>query len=180
MRRGDRAPDGLALAAVLLPIRRGVPGDAARLSAFAAESFRRTFAESNTPDDMAAYLATAFSPEIQRRELIDPDAMVFLAETRDEIVGYAYIQHGNDGCELKRLYVADAWKGQGLARHLVEAAQAGAAERGAERLWLGVWEKNPRAIAFYSKMGFVPVGSHVFQLGSDAQTDILMELRLPG
>ena len=77
--------------------------------------------------------------------------------------------------ELKRLYVVRAWHGRGVAHALMEAAIAAARARGAQTLWLGVWEHNPRAFAFYSKYGFTRVGEHVFQLGSDSQTDWVLE-----
>ena len=76
--------------------------------------------------------------------------------------------------ELKRLYVARAWHGQGVAQALMEAALDAARARGAATLWLGVWERNPRAAAFYRKYGFERVGEHTFMLGADAQTDWLL------
>ena len=80
---------------------------------------------------------------------------------------------GSAPLELKRLYVARAWHGRRVAQALMDAAIQAALARGAQTLWLGVWERNPRAVAFYAKCGFVRVGEHTFMLGSDAQTDWL-------
>ena len=82
--------------------------------------------------------------------------------------------------ELKRLYVARAWHGQGVAQALMDAALDTARARGAQTLWLGVWERNPRAVAFYAKYGFVRVGEHTFVLGGDAQTDWLFARPVTG
>ena len=76
--------------------------------------------------------------------------------------------------ELKRLYVTRSWHGKGVAQALMDAALDAARARGAKTLWLGVWERNERAVAFYGKYGFARVGEHTFVLGSDAQTDWLL------
>ena len=76
--------------------------------------------------------------------------------------------------ELKRLYVVRAWQGQGVAQALMDAALDAARARDAQTLWLGVWERNPRAVAFYRKYGFTRVGEHAFVLGGDRQTDWLL------
>jgi ribosomal protein S18 acetylase RimI-like enzyme len=72
---------------------------------------------------------------------------------------------------LWRFYVDRSRHGQGIASQLMAAVEAAAMERGARTLWLGVWERNPRAVAFYRKYGFERVGEHAFVLGADAQTD---------
>lgn len=173
-----------------LHVRPATIADATRLSRLAASTFRETFESENTPDDMARYLAESFTPERQAAELGDPAAIVLLAEHRDgahgELVGYAHLVAGpapapvtgGTPIELKRLYVARAWHGKGVAQALMEAALDAARARGAETLWLGVWERNPRAIAFYRKCGFTRVGEQTFMLGSDAQTDWLLALPL--
>lgn len=153
-------------------------GDAERLSRFAAEAFRATFASDNSPADMAAYLASAFSPDIQRAEIADPGATTFIAEEAGAIAGYVHLVRAGDEMHMKRLYVDAPFKGTGLARALTDRSIALARAEGAARMKLGVWERNPRAIAFYRKLGFVVVGSEVFRLGEDSQTDLVMELRL--
>jgi diamine N-acetyltransferase len=170
-----------------ITIRPAAPGDASALSRLAADTFRDAFEGENTPEDMDRYIAQAFTPEQQAAEIADPMCSVLLAEHAGEsgpagLVGYAHLVSGEVPAavrgpaplELKRLYVSRAWHGRGVAQALMEASIGVARERGAETLWLGVWERNPRAVAFYAKHGFVRVGQHTFLLGSDAQTDWLL------
>lgn len=165
-------------------IRPATSADAARLSRVAAATFRETFEGENTPEDIARYLAESFSEEQQAADIADPAAIVLLAEHsknggRPELVGYAHLVFGpappsvraTNPIELKRLYVARAWHGRRVAQALMDAALEAAHARGAATLWLGVWERNPRAIAFYGKYGFTRVGEQTFMLGADAQTD---------
>jgi diamine N-acetyltransferase len=165
-------------------IRRARIGDAARLSRLAAMTFRDTFEGENTPEDMERYLAEAFTPERQAAEISDPESTMLVAEQEDsqdsdELVGYAHLVSGSrpaavtgpSPIELKRLYVARAWHGRGIAQALMDAVLAAARARGAGTLWLGVWERNARAAAFYGKYGFTRVGEHTFLLGTDVQTD---------
>lgn len=168
-------------------VRPATVADASRLSQLGAVTFRDTFAGENTPEDLAHYVAASFTPDRQAAEIVDPAGIVLVAE-RDqaaveaedaELVGYAHLVSGPapaavDGrapLELKRLYVARAWHGRGVAQALMDAALDAARARGAETLWLGVWERNPRAAAFYRKYGFERVGEHTFVLGADRQTD---------
>ena len=172
-------------------VRRATVADASRLSRLGATTFRETFESTNTPEDMARYLAESFTTEKQAAEIADPAGIVLLAEHRGtdgegagdaELVGYAHLVAGSAPAavrgpapmELKRLYVARAWHGQGVAQALMDASIESARDRGAETLWLGVWEQNPRAVAFYAKYGFTRVGEHTFVLGADAQTDWLL------
>lgn len=158
--------------------------DAERLSRLAATTFRDTFGAQNAPGDMERYLSGAFTPERQAAEIEDANSTILIAEHRvapDEadLVGYAHLVsesvpdavRGPAPLELKRLYVARAWHGRGVAQSLMNAVLDAARARGARTLWLGVWERNPRAVAFYEKYGFTRVGEHTFVLGSDVQTD---------
>lgn len=168
-------------------VRLASAADAAALSRLGAATFRETFERENTPEDMAGYLAETFSPQLQAAEIADPASIVLLAERHGapgntELVGYAHLVfgpapdavQGPEPLELKRLYVASAWHGQGVAQALMDAAFDAARTRDAQTLWLGVWERNPRAAAFYRKYGFTRVGEHTFMLGADAQTDWLL------
>lgn len=163
-------------------IRHGVAADAATLAEFAARTFADTFAADNRPEDLALHLARSYGPAQQGAELVDPAVTTLLAEVGDELVGYAQLRAGRaPGCvagdaplELWRFYVARAWHGQGLARALMTQVDEAARQRGAGTLWLGVWERNERAKAFYRKAGFIDVGSHTFLLGRDPQTDRIM------
>jgi ribosomal protein S18 acetylase RimI-like enzyme len=166
-----------------LIIRRGHAGDAALLAELGARTFSETFASDNSPDDMAAYLATAFSAAQQSRELADRETQFLIAESNGVAVGYAMLRSGNvlenvtgkNPIELVRLYVSQERLGSGVGPALMQACIAEASRRGHRTVWLGVWEHNARAQAFYRKWNFTEIGTHVFQLGDDPQTDILMQ-----
>jgi GNAT superfamily N-acetyltransferase len=163
-------------------IRRGVVADAEDLSAAAERWFRETFSPDNTAPDMAIYCASAFSPDIQRAQLTDPAVeTLLLHDARSRLIAYAQLRDGGpDGItlvapiELWRFYVDSSHHGRGLAARLMAAVDDAARQRGAKTLWLGVWEKNYRARAYYRKAGFLDIGSHEFRLGHDLQTDRLL------
>lgn len=179
-----------------LVLRPATPADAAELSAFAERVFVETFGKDNTPEDMQAYLRSSFSTELQAQEIADPDALMLLAcapatgdgasSAGETLAAYAYLMPGGvpavvgdaEALELRRFYVASEWQGRGLANTLMEEVKRQARTRGAHTLWLGVWEHNARAIAFYRKHGFREVGSHAFLLGRDLQTDLEMSVSL--
>ena len=165
-----------------LRIRPAAPADAAALADLAERTFRDTFAAVNTPADVAAHIAASYSPAMQLAEIESPQIRTMLVENDDGAIGYAQLRRRHtpecvttDGAiELWHLYIDRAWLGHGVAQRLMEAVLAEAAKLDMQTIWLGVWERNPRAIAFYRKCGFHEVGAHVFHLGSDAQTDLIM------
>jgi diamine N-acetyltransferase len=172
-------------------VRPATVADAGRLSRFCAATFRETFESDNTPEDISRYVAEAFTPDRQAAEIIDPAGTLLVAEGWNtagdaELIGYVHLLagpapaaiEGPAPVELKRLYVAAAWHGRGVAQRLMEAALDSARAQGAQTLWLGVWERNPRALAFYAKYGFTRVGEHTFVLGTDKQRDWLLALPL--
>jgi len=164
-------------------IRRAKADDAGLLAELGARTFSETFAADNTAENMAAYLASSFNLGQQTNELADPAATFLIAEVGRVAAGYAKLNAGKppeeiEGAkrvELVRLYVSREWLGRGVGEALMSACVAEAREAGHETIWLGVWQRNPRAQAFYRKWNFRVVGEHAFQLGSDPQTDILME-----
>lgn len=168
---------------IIIEVRQATVEDAELVSALAARTFTDTFARDNTPEDMATYLAATFTPDRQRRELADPDQLVLLVEIAGQAAGYAHLARrapaagvtGEAPIELARFYVDRPWHGRGVARLLMHHVLEAAARWGARTLWLGVWERNARAIAFYRKHGFIDVGSHIFILGGDVQTDRVMQ-----
>jgi diamine N-acetyltransferase len=171
---------------ILPTVRLATAADAERLSGFAVEAFRDTYEPHNTPADMARYVAGAFTVEQQAVAIADTGGAVLLAEGVDDaglvhLVGYAHLVSsapppgvGPAPVELKRLYVGRQWHGRGVAQELMDATLDAARKRGAQTLWLGVWERNARAIAFYAKYGFARVGELTFMLGEDVQCDWLM------
>jgi GNAT superfamily N-acetyltransferase len=174
--------DGTAIA-----IERVDVSGAESLTRLAARLFVQTFGAENTPDNMRLYLASAFSPEAQSAELSDPDRAIWTAvsETGDAI-GYAMLRRGTRApgitgerpAEVQRIYADLEWHGRGVGHALMNACIAQARAWQCDELWLGVWEQNPRAIAFYEKTGFRAVGRQTFMLGRDVQHDWVMAFPL--
>jgi diamine N-acetyltransferase len=162
--------------------RPGRDEDASALAVFAERSFRDAFAAQNRPADLDLYLRKAYGERQQSAELRDPQVTTLVAEIDHQLAGFAQLRTGRPpGCvrgsnpiELWRFYVDRSWHGRGLAQGLMSAALDAARARSADTLWLGVWEHNPRAQAFYRKCGFVDIGQQGFLLGTAAQTDRVM------
>jgi len=169
-----------------LAIRNATTADAEALSAFAAHVFHETFAPDNDPMDMHAYLSDAFTSEKQAAEIADESCVCLLAEVGGTLAGYALLRIDAPDLsapdapsvelpvELQRFYVDHAWHGRGMATQLMAACVDTARARGGATMWLGVWERNARAIRFYTKHGFTDIGTQEFRLGSDLQTDRVM------
>lgn len=164
-------------------LRRAGPADAAPLSELAARIFTETFAEDTRPDDLAEFLAKSYGVRQQSDEISNPDIITLVAETPEGLVAYAQVRRckktpmyvtGEAPVELLRFYVQRDWHGGGLAHRLMAAVMDAARELGGRHLWLSVWERNPRAIAFYGKHGFRDVGAEDFWVGSDCQTDRIL------
>lgn len=163
-------------------IRKANSTDAEQLSALAEKTFRDTFGSANSPENMDAHCKATYSTPIQLAELSDPARVTLLAEVDGAPVAFAQLRWGRaPGCvradspgEIQRLYVARQWHGKGIAQELMAASVEEFRGRAADVIWLGVWERNPRAIAFYKKFGFVAVGEQVFRLADDPQRDIVM------
>jgi diamine N-acetyltransferase len=166
-----------------ITVRRATLDDASLLSELGARTFEETFAVDNTAEDMAAYLASNFSLVRLTEELSDHNSIFLIAEIDGAAGGYAKLHagepaesiEGTEPIELVRLYVSHTWLGSGVGAALMRACLDEARGAGYKTIWLGVWERNARAQAFYRKWNFRAAGEHVFQLGSDAQTDIVME-----
>jgi GNAT superfamily N-acetyltransferase len=137
----------------------------------------------NAPNDLDDYMSWAFSEEQMSKEFSDPNSVFLLAEIDDDLAGYAKLIFESTEpdiiaewpVELSRLYSHQKFLGKGVGQALMDACFARARETGRDVIWLGVWEYNPRAQRFYEKNGFRYVGKHTFLLGSDPQTDLLMQ-----
>jgi ribosomal protein S18 acetylase RimI-like enzyme len=178
----------MSMTSTRLVIRRATADDAESLAAFGARTFYETFAPANTPEDMSQHLAAAWGTDLQRAEINDPALDTLLACDPDgALAGFAQLLAGHaPACvatvspvEIKRFYVDKAWHGRGLAQDLMKAVEECARAHGGRELWLGVWERNARAQAFYRKCGFDRVGEQIFVVGSDPQTDHVMLRHLP-
>ncbi len=167
-------------------IRKATPADAAALAGIAEATFRATFAPANTSANLELHCRRSYGTALQFAEIADPGMVTLLTEISGQLVGFAQVRWADaPGCvatahpgEIHRLYVREGWHGKGIAHRLMNACVAELGRRGCDAVWLGVWEHNPRAIAFYTKCGFVAVGDHVFQLGEDPQRDVVMTMPL--
>ena len=165
----------------MFEVRAAQPSDAGKLAEFSERTFRETFARDNSPEDMALYVAETFSEEKQRHEISDPTRRVVVAIAAGEVIGYYHLRVGSPDpsitgpkpIELMRLYVDARWHGKQVGHRLLQEAIDKSRHEGFRTFWLGVWEKNWRAQAFYKKWGFIEVGAHGFQLGNDPQRDLV-------
>lgn len=167
----------------IISIRHASVDDIQLLIALGQKTFYDTFAEANTKDNMDLYLEKNFNNAQVRSEIDDADNIFLIAESGDTPAGYAKLRkgsvppelNGRHAIEIERLYVTKELIGKNAGRQLMDRCLATARDLGFTTVWLGVWEHNPRAIAFYRKCGFEKFGSHPFMLGTDLQTDHLMK-----
>jgi diamine N-acetyltransferase len=165
------------------------PADAERLAALKADTFSDAFGAENDPAELAAHVERAFSVEAVEAQLSDPDCITTWVLDDADPVGYVKLNRGraqtvsglDAGLELEQLYVRTTHHGLGLGGRLMDLAVDAARRESCGFLWLGVWERNENAISLYLHRGFRVIGDHVFMLGGDPQTDLLMRLDLaPG
>lgn len=150
------------------------------------ETFEAAFGAQNKATDMKAYLDESYSVARIQKEFKHDESLFFFAEIDNKVIGYLKVNWGNaqtegesqSSLEIERIYVISAFQGKKVGKVLFEKAVEIAREKGKQSIWLGVWEKNKKAIKFYVRLGFQIYGSHDFLLGTDLQTDILMRLNL--
>ena len=163
-------------------IRKAIFGDALQLSLLAESTFRATFEQANTVENMEHFCKNNYSEKIQEEEIANKNMLTFLCDDNGSLIGFAQLRWGDapkyvearNAIEIQRLYVADNWHGKGIAQQIMHSCIEEIQNRESDVVWLGVWEHNPRAIAFYKKFGFTEVGEHVFTVGDDPQRDIIM------
>ena len=157
-----------------------------QLQKIGRQTFYETFASGNTEENMKNYLDEGFSVAKLTTELNDNNAEFYFATLEDQVIGYLKLNFGQSQTELQddhaleieRIYVLKDFHGKSIGQMLYDKAIQIAKQKCADYVWLGVWEENPRAINFYKKNGFVAFDKHVFKLGNDEQTDIMMKLKL--
>ncbi|TCI36270.1 GNAT family N-acetyltransferase [Exiguobacterium sp. SH4S7] len=150
------------------------------------ETFTDTFEAENDPEHLAAYLERAYNMPQLECELSNPDSQFFFAYVDGRVAGYLKVNAkdaqtevmGDEVFELERIYVRRAFQGSGVGKALYDRAVSCARELDKREIWLGVWEHNHKALAFYKKHGFVQTGAHTFYMGDDAQADLIMAKRL--
>ena len=160
--------------------------DISQLQEIGRKTFFETFAAWNTEENMKNYLEEGFSIQKLTAELENENSEFYFAELDNNVIGYLKLNSGSSQTELKdtaaleieRIYVLKAYHGKAVGQMLYDKAMSIAKEKKVNYLWLGVWEENPRAIQFYKKNGFVEFDKHVFRLGNDEQTDIMMKLEI--
>jgi ribosomal protein S18 acetylase RimI-like enzyme len=160
--------------------------DIVTLQQIGRQTFYETFADSNTEENMKSYLENGFSIEKLTVEINNPNSAFYFAKNNDAIIGYLKINFGQSQTELQddkaleieRIYVLKEFHGKNVGQLLYEKAIQIAKDKMVDYVWLGVWEENPRAIQFYKKNGFIEFDKHIFKLGNDEQTDIMMKLQL--
>jgi len=156
--------------------------DVETLIAIGKETFHETFSLGNTEENMVKYLEANFSSEKLTSELNNPNSSFYIAWHDSEPVGYLKVNQGKaqtelqdkSALEIERIYVKSAYHGKKAGQMLYEKALDVAMYLNKKSIWLGVWEENHRAIKFYEKNGFVAFSKHIFKMGNDKQTDIMM------
>ncbi len=147
------------------------------------KTFIETFSALNTPANMTKYLAEKFSKDQLLAELSNQGSEFYFAQQEDKIIGYLKINseqaqtelQSENGLEIERIYVLREFHGKKAGQLLYEQALDIAKLKNVQFIWLGVWEENSRAISFYQKNGFIAFDKHIFRLGDDEQTDIMMK-----
>ena len=170
----------------MVSIRKISINDLDQLQKVSRKTFHDTFAAVNTPENMAKYLEEELSAAKLSMELSNTDSEFYFAEDNSEVIGYLKLNFGQAQTELKdrraleieRIYVLASHQGKHIGQLLYQHAINVAKEINADYVWLGVWEENQKAINFYRKNGFFEFDKHIFYLGDDAQTDIMMKLEL--
>lgn len=169
-----------------IEIQKATLNDLEILQKISIQTFTETFAAVNTPDNLANYINDSFNTKQLTTELSNRNSMFYLAYSNAAAVGYLKINfgdaqtetHDQNALEVHRIYVLQTFHGKNIGQLLLNEAKKLAENNGITSIWLGVWEENYRALQFYAKNGFVVFDQHVFTLGNDKQTDLLMQLRL--
>ncbi|MGF6847852.1 ribosomal protein S18 acetylase RimI-like enzyme [Chitinophaga sp. W3I9] len=164
-------------------IRKVTQTDMAQLQQIGRQTFYETFSAGNTEENMTKYLEEGFTTEKLTAELTNEGSSFYFAVLDDKVIGYLKLNIGQSQTELQddkaleieRIYVLQEYHGKKVGQMLYEQAMQIAAQVNAHYVWLGVWEENQRAISFYTKNGFVAFDKHIFKLGDDEQTDIMMK-----
>ena len=167
-------------------IRKATITDLKILKEIGKRTFIETFASENSSENMTEYLESAFTTEKLMSELTNMNSEFYFAEMEGEVVGYLKVNFNDSQTELKvsnaleieRIYVLKEFHGKKVGQILYDKAIEIAKNKNLKNVWLGVWEQNPRAIRFYEKNGFKVFDKHIFKLGEDEQTDIMMKLEL--
>ncbi|WP_440119454.1 GNAT family N-acetyltransferase [Paenibacillus sp. QZ-Y1] len=163
-------------------IKRCNPEDLQKLQKISIETFEETFKGQNSPENMTAYLERAFNAQQLEEEMSKTSSEIFFIYFNEELAGYLKVnmneaqseKMGEESLEIERIYIKKKFQKHGLGKYLLNKAMEIATEHHKKNIWLGVWEKNDNAIAFYKKMGFDQTGAHSFYMGNEEQMDFIM------
>lgn len=170
----------------IISIRKVTLTDIDQLQKISKETFYESFSATNTEENMRQFLQQHFSIEKLTAELQDKNSSFYFATIGNSVIGYLKLNSGQSqtelkdgrGLEIERIYVPKEFHGKKVGQVLFDKALQVARESKADYVWLGVWEENARAINFYKKNGFVQFDTHIFKVGNDEQTDIMMKLSI--
>jgi diamine N-acetyltransferase len=170
----------------IIEIKPATVDDADQLQSIGKQTFSETFSSDNSEENMKMYLEEEFSYEKLKTELADKNSEFYFVLSDNTITGYLKVNYGQsptdikdeNALEIERIYVLNEFQGKKIGQLLLKKALEIAGQKSMNYVWLGVWEKNTRAIRFYTKNGFVQFDKHIFKLGNDEQTDIMMKLLL--
>lgn len=158
--------------------------DIEKLQNIGRQTFLETFSKPNTEENMNLYLSNSFAFDKLKKEIENPNSEFYFAVVNNTVIGYLKTNTGNaqtesedvNALEIERIYVSQEFIGKKVGQLLYDKALEIAKQKNATYVWLGVWEENHRALAFYKKNGFIEFDKHIFKLGNDPQTDIMMKL----
>ncbi|KAA0130152.1 GNAT family N-acetyltransferase [Chryseobacterium sp. SN22] len=167
-------------------IKQALPNDLTILQNLGRETFYETFAPYNSEEQIQQYLTESFAAEKLTRELNHPDSLFFIVWEQEDPIGYLKVNSGKaqtelqdeTSLEIERIYVKSSHHGRKVGQLLYDKALETAVELRKKYLWLGVWKENHRAVRFYKKNGFKEFDKHVFRLGNEKQTDLMMKKML--
>ncbi|HIW38785.1 MAG TPA: GNAT family N-acetyltransferase [Candidatus Jeotgalicoccus stercoravium] len=167
-------------------IRKCTVGDLDSLLDISKKTFYETFEKQNTEENMSAYSEKTYQKEKFISELEHPHSQFFYIFYKDELAGFLKLNilsaqsepMGDDALEVERIYILNDFQKLGLGKALLKLAHDEAQRLGKKNIWLGVWEYNSNAIAFYKKQNFKEVGAHSFFMGDDEQTDLILKKEL--
>lgn len=169
-----------------IEIRKATLSDLETIQKISIQTFKETFAAVNTSENIANYIKYSFNMEQLTAELLNANSQFYIAYSNAEAVGYLKINFGDaqtetingNALEVQRIYVLQTFHGKNIGQLLLDEVKKIAQTTGVDSVWLGVWEENHRALRFYTKNGFIVFDKHVFIMGNDEQTDLLMQCKV--
>jgi ribosomal protein S18 acetylase RimI-like enzyme len=170
-----------------IEIRKATVSDLETIQKISIQTFTETFAAVNTPENITDYIKDSLNTEQLSAELNNANSQFYIAYSDIEVVGYLKINFGDaqtesineNALEVQRIYVLQNFHGKNIGQLLLDEVKKIAQITNVDSVWLGVWEENHRALRFYTKNGFVVFDKHVFMMGNDEQTDLLMRFQIP-